>query len=732
MILLLFLLSYKIIDIDVDAQWADPQLIIETSGLKTGEEFRSSDIQKALQNLSRLRIFNYIAIDTTMVGDGIFFNITVEEAPFLNRRPEFIGNVKVKKKDLRKKLQWRIGQVVTDRDVFEAKSDILDIYKEKSFYYTTVQDSSIIDSLNKIDLFFIIEEGIEPRIGKIEITGNNAFADSKITKMMQNKPKAFLRSGKLDEVKIEEDITKIKSFYKDNGYLDVKIDEPIIEVVADRFIITINIEENERYYVGDVNFTGSSIFSTQQLGRVLKYKSGDVYDLSKVEETYQELFGVYADEGYIYCSIAQNENVRDSFINIEYVIEESSPATINRVIITGNYSTRENVIRRELRTIPGEVFRRSDVIRSLREVFNLGFFDNVEPLTGIPDDSGRIDLIYKLTEKEGVATVGAGISYSAQDKLTGYFELSHPNMWGKGQRLYTKIELGGRLTNFQIGYTEPWLFNTRTSAGLDLYYTNRFWDYYTKRDIGFAGRLSFPFYLDYTRLGYTLRAERTQILDIASSYTAPSSGYSLFNDTIPKWTVSNSFTLTRDSRDFIFNPTSGSYIALRADIAKKFLFANIDYNRITFEARTYLPIYWKFVLMARIKAGVVTSVDEVPLYKKFYAGGVGDDGVRGYSDRSLSPELDGRRVGGSALLINNLELKLKLSPSLSLLMFYDAGNAFESYKDVNLHNLYRGIGAGVRIEIPMMGILGFDMGYGLDREQPGFEPHFQINPFGMF
>ena len=732
MILLLFLLSYKIIDIDVDVQWADPQLIIETSGIKTGEEFRSSDIQKALQNLSRLRLFNYIAIDTTTVGDGIFFIITVEEAPFLNSRPEFIGNAKVKKKDLIKKLQWRIGQVVTDRDVFEAKTNIIDLYKEKSFHYTAVQDSSIIDSLNKIDLFFIIEEGIEPRIGKIEITGNNTFADSKITKMMQNKPKAFLRSGKLDEVKLEEDVAKIKSFYEDNGYLDVKIDEPIIEVVVDRFIITINIEENKQYCVGDISFTGNSIFSTQQLRRVLKYESGDAYDLSKVEETYQELFGVYADEGYIYCSIAPNENVRDSFIDIEYVIEESSPATINRVIITGNYSTRENVIRRELRTIPGKIFRRSDVIRSLRDVFNLGFFDNVEPLTGVPDDSGRIDLIYKLTEKEGVATVGAGISYSAQDKLTGYFELSHPNMWGKGQRLYTKIELGGRLTNLQIGYTEPWLFSTRTSAGLDLYYTNRFWDYYTKRDIGFAGRVSFPFYLDYTRLGYTLRAERTRILDIASSYTAPSSGYSLFNDTIPKWTVSNSFTLTRDSRDFIFNPTSGSYMALRADIAKKFLFANIDYNRITFEARTYLPIYWKFVLMARIKAGVVTSVDEVPLYKKFYAGGVGDDGVRGYSDRSLSPELDGRRIGGSALLINNLELKLKLSPSLSFLMFYDAGNAFESYKDVNLHNLYRGIGVGVRIEIPMMGILGFDMGYGLDREQPGFEPHFQINPFGMF
>jgi outer membrane protein insertion porin family len=731
-ILLLFLLNYTIIDIDVDVKFADPQLIIETSGLRKGAEFQDSDIADALRNLSRLRLFNYVEIDTTIVSDGIFFTIIVEEAPFLNSDPVFQGNNKIKDKDLREKVDWRVGQVITDKNIFEAKKAIIDLYKEKSFYQTKIQDSISIDSINKADVFFAIEEGIEPRIGRIEITGNESFSDNKITKMMQNKPKAFLRGGKLDEVKLEEDVEEIKSFYRNNGYLDVMVHDPVIEVQGDRFIITINIEENKKYYVGDISFTGDSVFKAEQLKKVFKYESGDVYDLSKIEETYQELYGVYADEGYIYCSISANEDVHDSIIDINYAINESSPATINRVIITGNYSTRENVIRREITTMPGETFRRSDVIRSLREIYNLGFFENVEPLTGVPDDSGRIDLIYKVTEKEGVATVGAGISYSAQDKLTGYFELSHPNMWGKGQRLYTKFEIGGRLTNVQLGYTEPWLFNTRTSAGIDLYYTNRFWDYYTKRDIGFASQVSFPFYLDYTRLAYTLRTERTQLLDISSSYTEPSSGYSLYDDTIPKWTVANAFTLTRDSRDFIFNPSSGTYMALRAEIAKKFLFANIDYNRFTFETRAYIPVYWKFILMGRIKAGVVTSIDEVPLYKRFYAGGVGDDGVRGYSDRSLCPVVDGQRVGGSALLINNLELKLKLSQSLSFLFFYDAGNAFDSYQDVNLHNLYRGVGAGVRIEIPMMGVLGFDMGYGLDSEDPGFSPHFQINPFGMF
>jgi outer membrane protein insertion porin family len=173
-------------------------------------------------------------------------------------------------------------------------------------------------------------------------------------------------------------------------------------------------------------------------------------------------------------------------------------------------------------------------------------------------------------------------------------------------------------------------------------------------------------------------------------------------------------------------------MALRAEVAKKFLFANIDYNRLTFETRIYLPIFWKFVLMERMKIGVATSVDDVPLYKRFYAGGIGDDGIRGYSDRSISPTEDGRTVGGNALLINNIELKLKLSRSFAFLLFYDAGNAFESYRDVNLHNLYRGAGAGIRIEVPMMGVIGVDLGYGFDQEHPGWIPHFQINPFGIF
>jgi len=731
-ILFFFLIQYTIVDIDVEAKQTDPQLIRDASGIKIGSEFRSSDIQSAVRNLARLKLFNFIAVDTSVVGDGIFVRIIVEEAPLLKSIPQFKGNQKIKNKEVKEKINLRIGQVITDNVIFESKDKILKLYQSKSFYSTTVRDSLAVDSLNKAELFFFIEEGIEPRIGLIMVEGNTAFSDDRIRKLMQNKPQAFLRSGKLDEEKLQEDVEKIKSFYKQNGYLDVQLADPVIDVENNKFIITITIQENRKYYIGTITFQGNSLFGSKELENLLTYESGDVYNINEVEESQQNVIAAYADEGYIFCSIVPHETARDSAIDIEYLIGESSPAIVNRVVITGNHTTRENVIRREIVTMPGERFRRSDLFRSMREIFNLGFFEDIQPSTGIPDDSGNIDLIYHVKEKEGVATVGAGISVSALDKLTGYFELSHPNLFGKGQRLYTKFEIGGRLTNLQLGFTEPWLFDTRTSVGFDIYYTSRFWDYYTKKDIGFAGRVTFPFYLDYTRFGYTLRTVRTQIVDISGSYTPPSSGYSLYDDTIPKWTVANTFSVIRDSRDYIFNPSSGSYLALRTEIAKKFLFADVDYNQFTFEARTYFPIFWKFVLMGRIKAGVVTSIDEVPFYERFYAGGVGDNGVRGYSDRSLSPVLDGRRVGGSALLINNIELKLKLSQSLAFLLFYDAGNAFPTYEDMNLHSLYRGVGAGVRIEMPMIGVLGFDMGYGLDRERRGFEPHFQINPFGIF
>ncbi|MEO0142477.1 MAG: outer membrane protein assembly factor BamA, partial [candidate division WOR-3 bacterium] len=461
MILYLFLINLVISDIKVDSRWTDTDLIIESSGLKVGAEFKERMLGEAILNLNKLRLFNFVALDTTIIADGIFIKIMVDEAPFLSGKPEFVGNKAIKDKDLEKKIELKEGQVLTHQRLFEAKRKILDLYAEKNFYNTEIGDSLIHDTLNRVHLVFNIKEGISLRIKRIIIDGNHIFSDGAIKRKMQTKQKGFLRSGKLDRNKLKEDIEKIKTFYKENGFLDVIVEEPKIEINEQGITIVIQITENRRYYIGDISYTGNILFTTQQLEKIAKLNTGDIYNLTRMQNIIQKYYEMYADEGYIYCTIVPVENVRDSFIDIEYNIREGQPANINRIIITGNYRTREKVIRREILTIPGERFRRSLVLRSMREVFNLGFFEDIKPQTGTPDDSGNIDLIYAVKEKEGVGSIGAGMAYSALDKLTGYIELTHPNIFGRGQRIYTKFEIGGRLTNIQFGFSEPWLFDTR-------------------------------------------------------------------------------------------------------------------------------------------------------------------------------------------------------------------------------------------------------------------------------
>ncbi len=198
MILFYFLLNYTISDVRVNARWTDPNLIIQTSGLKIGERFQESMLSQAIYNLNRLHLFNYIAIDTSIIGDGIFIDINVEEAPFLSGEAEFVGNKNIKTKKLKKKTELKTGMVLTNQAIFTAKTKVAELYGEKNYFNTEIIDSIIPDTLNRARLIFFIKEGTPLRISKIIINGNHSFSDSKIKRKMQNKEKGFLRSGKLD------------------------------------------------------------------------------------------------------------------------------------------------------------------------------------------------------------------------------------------------------------------------------------------------------------------------------------------------------------------------------------------------------------------------------------------------------------------------------------------------------------------------------------------------------
>lgn len=726
-LLAFMLFGQVVLGIEAQSRFVDEALILTTAGLNKGGQYNERAVTDAIQKLYNLGLFDQVEIDTNGLGDGVYVTISVTENPILKSEPVFSGNKKIKSKTIKEKVNLKSGETLSRKKIFDAKRTIVNLYQDKGYYLTTVTDSlTVPDSMNRSDITFVIDDGKKVKIKHIEIEGNRALTDKQVKKKLSNKERRWYRSGNFKEEKFAEDLDKIVELYQEKGYLDAKVTNKELNQ-QDRWLnIVITVEEGKLYYVGNLDFSGNKNITTQALQKALKMKKGEPFNLKKSKETIRELSNLYAEDGYIFAQIVPDEKMYADTLDLAYRITEGQPSHINKVVINGNDKTNEKVVRREVVTIPGTIFRLSDVLRSQREIFNLGFFENVLPDYRVVNEDGDVDLVFNVKEKT-VGSLGAGVSYSAQDKLTGYIEFTQPNLFGRAHSLHVKFEKGGRLTNVETGYTVPWLFDTRASAGADLYYTTRFWDYYYKQDRGGVLSLSHPLFFDYTRGYYSLRVERTRIQDVDRSYQPPAGGYDIRNDTMPRTMVVPGLTFTRDSRDYFFNPTVGSYLSYALNYG--FVFgdtAYTNYLKQVFETRVYLPVYWKFVLMAKARLGLVGSGKRVPVYEKFYAGGVGPDGVRGYPDRSLGPREGGLNVGGKAFLTNALELKLKLTQGFAILAFYDMGDAFANAKDINPFNLKKGAGLGVRLEVPMMGIIGFDFAYGFDKDPPGFEPHFQI------
>jgi outer membrane protein insertion porin family len=727
-----------IIGIDAQTKWTDSLLVVSTAGIKTGDHYDLANVQEAIRRVYRLGLYKQIEVDTTRIGDGIKLVFRAQEFPYL-KELQIAGNKKIRLKDLKEKLKVKEGEILSDKKIFDWQKEIEKLYKDKGYILAKItSDLTPPDEKNRSILRLIIDEGEKVRIKQIEIEGNSAVSDGAIKKHLKNKQRGFLRSGGFNADEFKKDLERIVEFYKERGYIEAVVEDYDLKYDGGWVFITIKVKEGREYYLGTITFTGDSAIIEDTLRTALKIRTGQIYNLKKVNETLSELYSLYGEEGYIYAQIVPVEELRQDSVDVKYEIAESRPARIRRVLIEGNERTHDKVIRRQIVTMPGSIFKRSEVIRSLRDIFNLGFFESPPDIDyKKTNDSGDIDLIYRVKEKMA-GNVGAGATYGAQDGLAGYVELSTPNLFGQAEQLYLHLEKGGKKTNAVIGITKPWLFDTPLWGGIDLSYVTQTLDYYNKHDRGGGINFSFPLPLDFSKSLINFEVSNIRISDIASSYE-PVGTYNARADTIPKWTISTRVTLIRDSRDYNINPSSGSYLLYLVEPAYRFWQGNRSpYFKQIFEARIYYPLFWKFVLMLKARFGAVDGfpASGIPFYERFYPGGIGtagtlgslgDDGIRGYPDRSIGPRVGGYNAGGRALAIFSLEYKLKLSPSVAFVAFADAGNTWESFRSLNLSDLKRGAGVGVRLDLPApLGLIGFDLGYGFDRSPRGFEPHFMM------
>ena len=738
--------SAEITQIEVRGnQSVDQTLIINMSGLVVGSELRSATIQGAIKRIYAINLFSDIQIEGTESEEGVKLTIVVKEYPRVVES-EISGNKKIKKEDIQEKINIVAGRVITPMDVKTAVDEIKSLYNEKGYLSAQIQSELIQGQApGGVILKFKIDEGKKVRIKKIYVEGNQAIKASKIKKQMKNKEDRWWRGGEFDPDQYEEDKEEVIEFYKKEGYLDAQIVSDSIWYGPDKknLFIQLVLSEGERYKFGKVNWERNKLFSSEKLNGLLKFKEGDIYSQKKYEETLGNIYSLYQEEGYLYAQVEDKTTTHGNVVNIAYHITEGVSANVHYIKIQGNTKTKEKVIRRELSLFPGQRFRRSLLMRSLRDVTYLNYFSNVEPDYEVLEN-GDIDLIIEVEEKPtGQIMFGAG--YSARDKLVGNIGLGIPNFLGNGQSLKLNWEFGKETQTVEFSFAEPWFRGTPTSVGFDVYQTNRRWyDDYTEENKGFGlrlgRRLSWPD--NYFRVYWSYRWERIKYYEFDSLMTVDSEtgdttyvAHYLSQVDWPRNAATTSFTIVRDSRDLPQFATKGSVLSWNTEWAAEFLGGDFSYHKHIFQASYYLTTFWKFVLAAHLKVGVLDGRDKdspETYGERFSPGGTDPDGmIRGYSDASIGPANRGRSV-----LIYNLELQYPLvEQQMYLLLFSDAGNAWLSgrsirpfaFRHTSDQALFRSAGLGVRLVIPGMGVIGFDFGHAFDGPEKGeWRPHFQF------
>lgn len=702
--------------------------VTRTFAVQPDDELTPEMIRDGIENLYATRQYQTIRVEReeTPSAGVIDLVVIVEERPLLGMF-SVSGADKIDEKELLESTLLRSGLVLSERSLFREERRMLDLYLEEGYRNAEVSSKIVsTDSTGRQDVLFTVHEGKKVKVKRVVVIGADRIDEGKVRKEMKTKPDNWYRSGDFKEDEFEEDQDKIRRYYWKNGYLDARVESTSVSSSEDGrdLTITVYVSEGEQYQTGNVTFDGNEHFPTETLNLAIRLEEGEVFNQEQYEETIGNLYSVYSEEGYIFTNIVPQRNVEENRVDLAIHINEGNPAVIERVNISGNKQTKERTIRRELVIAPGDLFRRSRIIRSQRELQQLGFFNDIrfdyQPVKG----TDKINITFDVVERQtGEASMGAG--FSSLNGATGFLRLSKVNLFGGGERANLMWEFGN-FQQIEVSYTEPWLFDTPTSAGVDFALIRRNWDSYTEYRKGGGVRLGrrLP-WLDYSRADTQYRLEEREIEadDDASQSVKDASGIRTLS--------SMRLSFTRNSTDRLFHPTSGTVATVSGEWAGGIIGGSTEYQQYEIENRWYFPSFWKFFLGLRSRIGVVdglTNTSTVPVYKRYRLGGTGVWGLRGYDDRDVVPEGNPYDFGGRAMLILAAEYKFPIAENQIFgLFFFDAGNSWNSFQDIRPNDLKRGVGMGVRFMIPMLGQMGFDFGYGLDRpEGAGWEPHFQL------
>ncbi len=769
----------------------DQSVLQSISGLIVGDKIKipGDAIATAIKNLWKEGFFEDVKVLATKIeGKNIFLEIQVKERPRLSKF-SFTGVKKHEADDLRDKLKLNRGKVVTDNLMVNSKNEVLDHFIKKGYLNTKVTVTQKKDStlVNSIILFIAIDKGSKVRIRKIDFHGNTALKDKKLRRAMkdtkQKKWYSIFTSAEFIESDFEKDKEKVVEKYQSYGYRDAKIvKDSIYKIGLDHLGIDIYVNEGRKYYFRNITWVGNSKYASRDLDRALSIKKGDVYNQSVLESRLfmnpngTDISSLYMDDGYLFFQATPVEvMVEHDSIDLEIRMYEGKQATINKVLVKGNTKTNDHVIMREIRTRPGQLFKRSDIIRSQREISMLGYF-NAEKLGVTPTphpENGTVDIEYQVEEKSSdqlelsggfgagrvIGTLGVSFNnFSARNTFKkGAWQ---PLPSGDGQRLSIRAQASGLLyQSINMSFAEPWLGGKKPNSLTITPYYNVMSNGLPKSDpgrgymhifgtsVGFGKRKKFPddFFMAQWEASY-------QYYEL--------NGYSGYNTVLAfdKGFANNinlKYTLSRNSVDDMTYPRSGSNVTFSAQLTPPFsLFDKLEgkninyaalepqqkykwleYYKLKFTSAWYTRLAGKLVLYTKLGYGWLGSYNQakgLSPFERFYLGGSGLTGfnpfdgreiiaLRGYDDGSVYGNYDPLHLsnsGASSILKYTMELRypISLNPSATIygLAFTDAGNSWGTIKDFNPFDVKRSAGVGLRFFLPMFGLLGFDYAWRFD------------------
>ncbi|MBN2460795.1 MAG: outer membrane protein assembly factor BamA [Candidatus Cloacimonetes bacterium] len=715
--------SNLILDIKVNGNVnIDTELIRSFIVFQIGDILDDADVAKTIKDLYQLAVFKDILISREQLPAGIIIHIDIAEYPLIEN-VTFQGNDKIKTAKLEELLSLNLGNYWSPFLQEEVKKKIADEYKQKGYHLAQIDFEVLEKTNNAVDLNIIIQEGSKIVIRTINIHGNKDIPEKKLLGKMKTKKASLFRSGKFEQDKFEQDLDLIVEYYNRKGFVDARIISWDKTIKEDGFALDIYLYEGDSYKFGQVSVTGNKRFTDEVITSQFKFKEDETFNLQKFNDQLSGVAAMYYEDGYIYSNFDHELEKKDDHINIRLDINENTRARIRKIFITGNRKTKEKIIRRHLAISPGDYYQQSKLRRTLSNIYNMGFFEpDLYPEPSAPiNRNGDIDITINLTDKVSGSANG-GVALNSQEGLVGQLAVSHNNLFGNSWQAGAQWEFGGKTQNFSFNFTNPYFMDSATLMGFDIYHTTKEWETYKVRTNGGSIRFGHPLgFLNYSRLvgGYSLYSKRYSILkgeeDEASNNLQELDAKGWQN------TSALSLTFSRDSRDNIFFPTSGSQFTIYNEFAGGLLQGDFNYFKQILQVSWFSKTVWELALRTKWRFGYVTGYGgkDVPPDERFYLGGTGPDGIRGYADRSVGPD-----EGGLREILFSTELGVPIAGDQVVgLLFFDAGDSYNSLKKFNFWTMKKGTGLGLRVRSPF-GLIGFDYAYNLDENT--WEPHFQF------